>query len=221
LGEVLEANGRSDEARQAFLVAKAANPEFVTADLSLAELDVKAGRLDSARATLSTILSANPANTRAQFALGRVEAAKGNHAAAIQQYRKILEAEPSNVPALNNLASELGSHGDNLTEALQIAEKAKELAPYSADVSDTLGWLFYEKGLYALSLIQLERAVALQDSALYQAHLAMAYIKSGDRDRGRAALERAQKQSPSLPEVREAQELMDWPVTPSSATDQE
>jgi Tfp pilus assembly protein PilF len=53
----------------------------------------------------------------------------------------------------------------------------------------------------------LERAVAKQGDAVWKYHLAMAYAKAGDLDRGRSTLKAALKQNPNLPEAKAAQEI--------------
>ena len=73
---------------------------------------------------------------------------------------------PRSALAANNLAWLLAEHGGDKERALQLAQMAKELAPEDASVSDTLGWILYQRGIYhrALALFN-ESAAGLPDGA--------------------------------------------------------
>ena len=66
---------------------------------------------------------------------------------------------------------------------------AKEVAPDEEYTSDTLGWIFYKRGVYqrALSLLR-ESAAKLPEDPEVQYHLGMASLKVGDRETARKAL---------------------------------
>ena len=85
--------------------------------------------------------------------LAEIELQAGNSAAAIAQYRKVLEKDSRNLMALNGLAYLLADQANQPDEALQYAQQAKELAPNNAAVDDTLGWVYYCKGLYPIAAI--------------------------------------------------------------------
>lgn len=210
VGEWLAMAGQPEKARAAFAAAKAADPHYEAADLTVAKLDVNAGKLDSARAILTQIIAANGENTEARQWLGSLELKAGNYEAAIEQFRKILDADPQNVAALNNTAYLLGNYTDSTDEALGLAQKARDAAPENLDVEGTLGWVFYRKGLYHEALTQLEDAAAKDGSsasskaAIRKYHLAMTYLKLGDRDKGTKVLAAAVKINPKLPEAQMA-----------------
>jgi len=73
-------------------------------------------------------------------------------------------------------------------------------------VADTLGWTYFQKGLYSLAVTNLEDAIAKQGTAVRQYHLAMAYLKAGDPKRGRETLDAALKKDPNLPEAQMARQ---------------
>jgi Tfp pilus assembly protein PilF len=74
-------------------------------------------------------------------------------------------------------------------------------------VDDTLGWTYFQKGMYTLAVAHLEGAVAKDGTALRKYHLAMAYLKAGDPKRGRQTFEAALKMDPKLPEAQVARQL--------------
>ena len=91
---------------------------------------------------------------------------------------------------------------------MKYAQRAKELDPNNILVEDTLGWVLCRKGLYRTAIKYLEHADTEGPTALGKYHLAIAYLKSGDRRRGLSVLAQARKLDPSLPESAAAQELV-------------
>ena len=209
LADVLLANGQRQQARTALLAAKAANPKFTQADLSLARLDATEGHVNEASKTLSSILTENPNNVPARLMLASIKETRGNPNAAIDDYKKILQVQPGNVLALNNLAYDLVEYGNQADEALKYAQRAAELAPEAPAVENTLGWVLYRKGMYSLAVPHLEKAADKEPSARRRCHLAMAYLKMGDQERGQKNLEAAVKLDPNIPEIKTAQQLLD------------
>jgi Tfp pilus assembly protein PilF len=123
-------------------------------------VDAAEGKLDSARGILNELLKTEPRHADALALLASLEHQAGNYQAAAEAYRKALDIQPRNVLALNNLAFLLVENLGRPDEGLQLAQKAKELAPESAAVDDTLGWAYYHKGLYGSAVQHLERAAS-------------------------------------------------------------
>jgi tetratricopeptide (TPR) repeat protein len=204
LGQLLRSLGRPEDARKAFEAAKANDASFVAADLSMAELDVAEGKTDPARKRLSDLLTTHPKEPAARLVLAGVEVKAGNPSAAIDHYRKAVAQDPRNLPALNNLAYLLADYSNQPDEAMKYAQQAKELAPDNASVDDTLGWIYYLKGLYTTAVKLLENSTAREATARHRYHLGMAYVRAGDSKRGRQVLEAALKMDPNLPEAQKA-----------------
>jgi tetratricopeptide (TPR) repeat protein len=196
LGQLYLASGKMLEARQAFEAAGAASPNFVQADLSLARMDLEEKRPDEARRHLVGVLTADPKNILALLLLADVESAAGNREGAISKYRAILDIDGANIFALNNLAWNLAL--DRPDEALKYAQQAGEIAPDNATVEDTLGWIYYRKGIYRTAVDYLKRAVAKESTPRRQFHLGMSYMKVGDRDLGQKTLSAALQKDPTL-----------------------
>jgi Tfp pilus assembly protein PilF len=209
LGVMLATEGHQVEAREAFLAAKAAEPQSVLADLSLAQLDVAGRRLDDAEHRLQNLIASHGENTTARLWLGNLENARGNHSAALENFRKVVHADPDNAQALNNFAYLLADLGNQPDEALKYAEKALQIAPDNPQYADTVGWILYQKGLYSAAVQQLERTGSQNGPAIWKYHLAMAYAKAGDIKRGRAVLNSAPKSNPDMPEAKAAKELLE------------
>ena len=209
LGRLLLEAGDGAGARSAFLAAKTADPGLVIADLSLVQSDIQAGRLNEARQALTDLIQANGEHLVARLWLGHLEEMAGNHKSAIEHYRMVLDVDANNVNALNNLSYLLAEYNQQYDEALKFAQRAAELSPQSAATENTLGWVLYREGIFAAAVKHLETAMALEPTARRAAHLAMAYARLGDQRRGRESLRAALRMDPNLPEVRQANQMLD------------
>jgi Tfp pilus assembly protein PilF len=213
LGEWLVARNKTQEGRAAFQSAKSIDPGYTRADLSLAGLDLREGKADLARQRLASVVALDGGNIQALTILAIAEEQSGDFPAAIQHYRKVVERDPRNLLALNNLAYLLADRANQPDEALKYAQQVKEIAPDIGAVDDTMGWALYQKQIYVSAVKQLEAAVSREQVftseglARCKYHLAMAYFKAGDRQRGQRSLESALKINPKLPEAKVAQEV--------------
>ncbi|WP_152206356.1 tetratricopeptide repeat protein [Marinobacter changyiensis] len=89
---------------------------------------------------------------------------------ASNHYEQVIARQPDNIAALNNLAWLLRE--DNPTRALELANRASELAPENPAVLDTYGWILHLSGKHSEAKKALERALTLApDNAEIQAHL--------------------------------------------------
>jgi tetratricopeptide (TPR) repeat protein len=215
LGEWLLSAGQPEQARVAFVTAKTDEPSSVAADLAIARLDISENKLDEARGILTNIIREHDDHLNARLWLGSVEVRSGNRPAAMKQYREVLAADPANVLALNNLAYLLADDPKQIDVALAHAQKARELSPDNADTAGTLGWVLYCKGIYGTALAQLTEASAKDggsstpNAAIRKYHLAMTYLKLGDRQNGMKVLQLAKNINPNLPEAKMAATLAD------------
>jgi Tfp pilus assembly protein PilF len=196
LGEWLMRHGNEDRARAAFLTAKSADPKYPNPYISLASLDSSQNRADSARQNLAAVLSADAKNLPARMMLADLEMKAGNTAAAIEQLRVLVDSDDKNAMALNNLAYLLAKTDPD--GALKYAQRADEIAPQNAAIEDTLGWIYYRKGLYSNALTHLKIAVAKDSTPRRQFHLGMAHVKLGDQASGRQIVAAALKSDPGL-----------------------
>jgi tetratricopeptide (TPR) repeat protein len=196
LGQALVTAGDGSAGRKSFEAAVVLDSKYAAPRLALAELDARAKRWDAARENLNAVLASNPRNVLALRMAGDLEESLGNHPAAIAKYRSVLDVDGSNILAMNNLAYLLAT--DNPDEALKLAQQGVDLAPDNAALRDTLGWIYYRRQIYRSAVEQLKIAVAKEPTPWRQFHLAMSYLKLGDRDLGQRTLGAALKQDPNL-----------------------
>jgi Tfp pilus assembly protein PilF len=170
-----------------------------SATLALVEMDLRENRLDSARQGLTELLASNPKNIAALLVSAALEKRAGSDLAAISNYRTVLSIDGSNLVALNNMAYLMASQDPD--QALKFAQQALEISPQNPAVEDTLGWVFYRKGIFGQATQYLKAAVTKEPTPRRQFHLAMCYLKDGNESLGRQTLAAALKQDPSLPKT--------------------
>jgi tetratricopeptide (TPR) repeat protein len=141
--------------------------------------------------------------------VGVIYESKGDTVKAQQMYEKVLEQNPRFAPAANNLAWLYSGRREHQERALQLAQTAKEVAPDDPHISDTLGWILYQRGVYqrARSLFK-ESAAKLPDSPVVQYHLGLASLKIGDKDEARRALTAALNSPVSFAEKDDARRAL-------------
>jgi tetratricopeptide (TPR) repeat protein len=196
IGQWLGRFGKLTEARAALSAAKNLNPASTDSDLAIAMLDMQEGKIETARTELTNLLAAQPANEAANLLLAELEFSQKNSGAAAVHFVAAVEKNPDNVTALNGAAYLMVGQDPNV--ALKYAQHAADLAPNNAMVQDTLGWVYYRRGDYPKAVEYLSRSVAGQPSPVRRFHLAMAYLKAGDRDQGQQQLSQALAQDPNL-----------------------
>ncbi len=125
------------------------------------------------------------------------------------RYQKVLQLDSHAAVAANNLAQMYADSNENLDEALQLAQTAKAGLPKSPEVDDTLGWVYYRKGLSGLAIAALKQCAAVDpQNASYLYHLGLAYNQNGDKFLARQTLERALKLQPDFSGADEARKLL-------------
>ena len=168
------------------------------------------GEPDSALATAYKATSQNPKSANAYFFAGTLEELRGNGQKAEEDYRKTLEIDPNYAPAANNLANLMIQYGEDLDQALSLAQIARQKMPDSPSAADTLGWVYYQKGLYGFAAGLLSQALQKSpENATYHYHMGMVYQKQGNVSSARKHLQRALQLSPNLPAAAEIRSVLD------------
>lgn len=191
-GGLLLAQGKFNDARQAFETAIKTNPDFLKPYYGLARLYIMEKNMDMAISQYQAILARNPRQAGPHVLLGALYKIKRDYKQAEANYRKALVIKADSLQALNNLAYLLAEDGHKTDEALSLALKAKSIAPEDPFVRDTLGWIYYKMGLYEDAVRELKVCVdALPGNATANYHLGMAYYKKGNPGEARAHLKKA------------------------------
>jgi Tfp pilus assembly protein PilF len=206
---VYRASGDNAKAEQQLRAAIQQNPSDFGAYAMLAGLYASEKRLKEARESLEAVLAKDPKEIGALTLVGMLYQVEGNQPAARERYERALQIDPGAAVAANNLAFLYADEGGNLDVALQLAQTAKQHLPNSAEVDDTLGWVYYKKGLPALAMPAFERAAqAAPKRANYQYHLGLAHAGMGQKAQAKVAFDAALKINPALPGAAEALEAL-------------
>jgi tetratricopeptide (TPR) repeat protein len=166
-------------------------------------------KLPDAQRQYEALVEKNPRSVAAHTMLGMVMEARQNTDGAEAQYRKTLAVDPTAAVAANNLAWILVASNRNLDEAQQLAQTALKALPDESHVNDTLGWIYYRKGMFAQAVRHLEFSVRkdpTDPSGHY--HLGMAYLQSGEPEKGQQALEKALSMSSTFPGAEDARKAL-------------
>jgi Flp pilus assembly protein TadD len=176
---------------------------YLAAYSSLGALFVNLNQQDRAINEYRKIIEHKPDDASAYTLIGMLEDSRGNRDAAVENYRKAVELDQNNAIAANNLAWSYASSGkaDNLDEAVRLAQGVVQKYPDTPGFADTLGWVYYQKGLYAAAVEQFQKAVAKDESIARQSNaepspgyhyrLGLALSKQGDRAGARRELEQS------------------------------
>jgi tetratricopeptide (TPR) repeat protein len=166
-------------------------------------------RLSEATREFIAIVERDPRSSAAHTMLGLLFHAQRDVRAAMTHYEKAVEYDPSAVSAANNLAWLLAENKEQLDRALELAKRARDLLPQNAEVVDTLGWVYVQRGMLALAITTLEEAVRLAPAQpLYAYHLGVAYAKNGDDAKARKFLEGALKLRPDFERAQDAGNIL-------------
>jgi tetratricopeptide (TPR) repeat protein len=130
---------------------------------------------------------------------------------AAKLFHKCLELDPKNHNAANYLGYMFADKNQNLTEALDLIQKAVTAQPDNPAYLDSLGWVYYRLGRDEDALKQLRRAVELSakepDATVFD-HLADVLHKLNRRDEAIQALRKATQLEPQNKDL--ANKLKAW-----------
>lgn len=113
-----------------------------------------------------------------------------------QPLRKLIELIPDSAHAYNALGYGLLERNVRIPEAVELVEKALQLAPDDFAIMDSVGWAYYRDGRLAESLVLLRRAFAASPDPEIAAHLGEVLWVSGGKDEAQAIWQDSLKKNP-------------------------
>lgn len=192
LGLAYFAGGQFGESESAYRRALELEPNRWSSSEHLVALYLATSRTDDALAELNSLTGRNPGHAVAYTTRGMIYESRGDVDTAITNYTQALELDPTLEAAGNNLAYLLAEEGRDLQTALNWAQTVRRSNPNSPSAADTLGWVYYKMGSYVLAREQLLFAVSRQpEKPVFQYHLAMIYLGTGQTPEAGEALRRA------------------------------
>jgi tetratricopeptide (TPR) repeat protein len=205
-------NGSKDLAGAETALRKAIELDKNNADAleKLGKVQVQRGSADQAIALYQQSIKDNPGDVRFYILAGELYESKQNWDQAKSMYEQALKISPDHPLASNNLAYVILEQGGNIDVALGMAQTARRGMPNSPNAADTLGWAYYQKGIYQSAVSQFQEAIRLNekngqpDDAEVHYHLGLAYEKLNQNGLARQHLEKAVKLSPNNADARKA-----------------
>lgn len=208
--QTYNALGDAFEMEKALKKTVEVDPQSLQAYAMLGRMYYQQGRLDLARRELETYVNRAPESVPANTMLGTILQLQGKDGDAKQRYSKALQSDPRAAVAANNLAWIDANSNANLDVALQLAQTAKSRLPNRHEVDNTLGWIYYKKGLSSLAIESLSASAQRQpDNPTYNYHLALAHHQSGNNAEARKYLEKALKAKPDFEGAADAKKLLE------------
>jgi tetratricopeptide (TPR) repeat protein len=146
----------------------------------------------SAMDVLKEGIRCNEENTDLHYRLGIILGKSKRTEESIKQMEIVIRIDPQHADALNYIGYTYADENIHLDKALELIEKAIQYKPNSGYIIDSLGWVYFRKGLYDKALTELKKAVELtpNDPAIVE-HLGDVYLKKGDYEKALKAYEKA------------------------------
>ncbi|HKY20067.1 MAG TPA: tetratricopeptide repeat protein [Vicinamibacterales bacterium] len=186
------------------------NPGQMEGYALLGQLYAGQKRLDEARAEFDRLAEIRPSAAVGAYTFAGVLLQLQNKPAEAQaRFEKAIALDPNAAVAANNLAWLYAERGGNLDVALQLAQTARSHLSDRHEVSDTLGWVLYKKGLASLAVPPFRESVEKDPkNPVYHYHLGLAYAKSGNKAEAIKALQEALRLNPKFDGAADAQQML-------------
>ena len=175
----------------------------------LGRLYLSQQRLDEALAEFDELSKRQPRPVQAHTIVGVILEAQKKPQEARKRYEQALAIDPDMPVAANNLAWMYAETGENLDIALQLAQAAARRLPNNPAIQDTLGWIYYKKGLATLAIAPFQKSIELDPkNPIFYFHLGLAHFKNGDSPKARIALRDALALAPNFTGAAEAKQVL-------------
>jgi tetratricopeptide (TPR) repeat protein len=194
LGSVLIADRQYSQAEAEFRRAIELDPQTVTPFLKLGKLYQDQNQVDLAIGQYNEAMKRSPGMAAIPALVGNLYLAKNDLSQARKFYEQSLAVEPDFAIAASNLALVYIRQGADLDQALQLAEKARQLMPQLDSIADTLAWVRYHRREYRAAIPLLTECIdKAPANSLCHYHLGMVLIAAGETAKGREELHSALK----------------------------
>jgi cellulose synthase operon protein C len=209
-------NGKKDlkNAEVAFRKAVDLDKNNPDALRKLARVEVMQGEADQALATYQQSIKDNPREPIFYIRAGELYEIQNKFDDARAMYQQAVNLQPDNAVASNDLAYLMLQQGGNVDVALSMAQVARRSMPEWAAAADTLGWAYYQKGVYHTAISQFLEAIRLNqksgspDQADFHYHLGLAYQHANQNAQARQQLEKVLKINPNYSDAGEVRKAL-------------
>ena len=173
--------GRHDEAIEIINRAIETKRDEIDLYMILSTVYESKKQIEKARDVIIEGLKYDENNIELLYRLGVLLDKLGDKDGSIAQMRKVLEIEPDHADSLNYIGYTYAEKGIHLDEALDMIQRALVIEPNSGYIIDSLGWVYYQQGLYDKALDSLKKAFSLiSGDPTIAEHLGDVYLKKNE-----------------------------------------
>ena len=166
--------------------------------------------LSATKSILAKGVLSNKSSLKIAMKLAGIYEREESYNKAINVYKEINSVNPDNLLIVNNLTALLSDYGngkDDLALAKKLSVKLKE--KNQPVFQDTLGWMHYKLGDAKEAIQYLSKATEKSpDINVFNYHLGMAYILSGDKVKSKIFLEKSLADKKSFKERAAAEKAL-------------
>ena len=194
---VLARQGKLAEARQWLQQTSVGNPaERSQLLIAEAQLLREANRGEEAYAVVAEGLATHPDQADLLYESAMLAERIDKLEVMERNLRRLIEIKPDHAHAYNALGFSLADRNLRLDEALELIDKALQLAPDDPFILDSKGWVMFRRGDALGALEALQKAFALRPDPEIAAHLGEVLWTLGRRDEASRTWDEAAKVSP-------------------------
>lgn len=196
----------ADRVLRELLAAEGKNPDLY---LRYGETLRRRGQVQQAVEALRKARELAPTNPAVNLQLAMTLDVLGSKTESLPLYEAVIKVEPDNLIALNNIAFMYAETDRDLDMALTYAQRARQRAPNSEDVADTLAWVYIKKKLNDNAVTILREITARQPrNPTYHFHLGVAMSQKGNKPAAKQSLQTAISLKPSRDEEAKIRALL-------------
>lgn len=189
---ILDSQEKHDEAVKVLEKVIQTRKDKVEPYLMLASIYEGKNEFSKAKEVILEGLNHHEKSIELIFRLGVILDKSGEKDECLTQMRRILELNPDHADALNYIGYTYAEQGIRLDEAMDLIQKALKIKPESGYIIDSLGWVYYQKGLYDEALSSLLKAVTYTpDDPTITEHLGDVYFKKKNYEKSLEMYEKA------------------------------
>lgn len=194
---LLNKHGKPDEAMEYLRQTQAAdNQQRVQLMLIEAQWLREAKRAEDAYQVLQQGLAKLPNHPDLLYETAMLADRIGKPEVFERLIRKLIQIKPNHAHAYNALGYSLLERNERIAEAVELVEKALQLAPGDVAIMDSVGWGYYRSGRLDESLKLLRRAFAGNPDPEIAAHLGEVLWVYGDREEAKKIWQNSLKANP-------------------------
>lgn len=198
VAHVLSRQGKLADARRSLQESTASNARE-RGQLLIAEAQLlrEAGHYGDAYKVLDGGLSQHPDQVDLLYESALAAERVGKNDVVERNLRRLIDIKPDHAHAYNALGYSLADRNERLDEALQLIDKALQLAPEDPFILDSKGWVLFRRGDAKAALEVLQKAFGLRADPEIAAHLGEVLWTLGRRDEATKTWSEAIKANPT------------------------